>query len=614
MSGPPTGLGTGEVGSPERLESWKAIAAYFRRDVTTIQRWERREGMPVHRQLHDKRGSVYALVAELDSWRERRSALAEVPPVPARAAVEAPQTGSADGAGNARRPQGGGRSRRSLFVAASILVGLAIATLLAAPHLWRRDRPAEALPSGITALAVLPLRNLSGDPAQEYLADGMTEELIGRLALIHGLRVVSRTSVMSLKNTELTAPQIGKRLAVDAIVEGSVARVGDRIRVTAQLIHAATDEHIWSSSYDRRFENALSLESELAQSIAEKVEVTLTGKERERLAAARNVAPEVYEAYLKGRFVYNSSQSRSEILGSIPYFESAIRLDPTFAPAYVGLARAYTTLGLVTVGSRPAEVRPQVMSAAQKALALDPSLVEAHVMLANIEQQEWRWADAQAEYQRALDLNPNDGEANAGFALWLLCQGRTDEAVTWVRRGRALDPVTVTGDSVAWILFQSHRYQEAIRELHSMLALQPDDTSALTTLGFVLSANGNAAQAIKVLEKAVALSGGSPAATGVLIRSYALAGRRGDALRLLSDLKRRRAAGYVPAAAFVNAYLGLRDREAAFAWLEQAYAEQSNILQFLKVHPYFDAIRGDPRFADLVRRVWRDSSQPLPRP
>jgi len=228
--------------------------------------------------------------------------------------------------------------------------------------------------------------------------------------------------------------------------------------------------------------------------------------------------------------------------------------------------------------------------------------VEAHVVLANVLQEEWHWTEAETEYRRALELNPNSAEAYQWFAMWLVCEGRTEEAITSIHRARALDPVGVSGGSVAWILFQAHHYNESIREASSALALQPDNAGYLTDLGFSLIANDQPADAIPGLEKAVSISG-SPAATGILIRAYAQAGRRGDAMRLLAELKRRKAAGYIPAGAFVNAYLGLGDKEQTFYWLEQAYKEQSNILQFLKSHPYFDPIRSDPRFVDLTRRV-----------
>ncbi len=487
---------------------------------------------------------------------------------------------------------------RVLVGAATVLALLALALL---PH--RRGNTKGATQPGIKSLAVLPLKNLSGDPSQEYLADGMTEALIGRLSGIHDLRVISRTSVMRFKNPQLSVPEIAKMLNVDAIVEGSVMREGNRVRVTAQLIRGATDEHFWSETYDRQLRDALALQSDLAQAITERVEATVTGEEHERLAAARPIAPEVYESYLKGRFADNKSKSRADFEQSIGYFDDAIKRDPTFAPAYLGLASSYGELGTVFAGDSPEETRPKVIAAARKALELDPNLAGAHVLLAEVQQEQWLWADAEAEYRRALELNPNDAEAHVGLALWLLCQGRTDEAVSWAQRGRELDPLAVSGTRIAWILFQSRRYDETIHELHSVLAVQPDHASALWYLGFVLIAKNQPADAIPVLEKAASVSNRSPGVIGVLIRAYAHAGRRGDALRLLAELKRRRKAGYVPAGAFVNAYLGLGDNDQAFAWLEEAYKEQSNILQFLKVHPYFDPIRADPRFADLLRRV-----------
>jgi TolB-like protein/Flp pilus assembly protein TadD len=577
-----------------RLESWKEIAAYLNRDVTTVQRWEKREGMPVRRHLHDKRGSVYAVAAELDAWRRRRGPQADEL---AKADAAPPISERADPARTAPRFR--------LWIPLALVVSI---VMLGAGYMALRHRPASQPPAPIRSLAVLPLRNLSGDPSQDYLADGFTEALIDRLAGIHDLRVVSHTSVMRFKNPQQSVPEIAKILGVDAVVEGSVIRDGTRIRVTAQLIRGATDEHFWSETYDRELRDALTLESELAQAIADKVEVTLTGQEHERLAAARPVAPEVYESYLKGRFVLEQGSGKAGIEESIGDFNAAIGQDPTFALAYLGLAQAYTALGSVFAGTPPAETRPRVIAAAQRALALDPELAEAHNVLANVLQEEWDWAGAEAEYKRALELAPNDASAYAGYALWLACEGRTDEAVTWIRRARELDPVAVTGANVAWVLFLAHRYDDSIREARGAIALQPENAWTMLTLGFALNANHQPDEAVVALERALSLSKGSPAVAGVLIRAYALAGRRADALKLLADLKKRKSAGYVPSAAFVNAYLGLGDKEQAFAALGQAVQEKSNILQFVKTHPYFDPIRSDPRFRELLHRVGLGSS------
>jgi TolB-like protein/Tfp pilus assembly protein PilF len=601
MGEPFPGIPASEKTSEGRLNSWKEIAAYLNRDVTTVQRWEKREAMPVHRHVHDKRGSVYALIPELDAWLQTR----RLPPGEEQEGKE--QEGKEQEPERPEEGEGDHRRRTTLRPRGWLaLAGVGVLGLLAVAYVTSRVLRGNAAQSKITSLAVLPLKNLSGDPTQEYLSDGMTDALIDRLSRIHDLRVISRTSVMRFKNPQISVREIAGKLNVDGIVEGSVMRQGNRIRVTAQLIRGATDEHFWSETYDRELRDVFAVQSELAQSIAKKVQVTATGKEHQRLIAARSVAPEVYESYLKGRFAYDKSNGRAGLEESIGYFDHAIEMDPTFAPAYVGRANAFSTLGTVFVGAPAEETRPKVISAARKAMELDPDLAEAHVLLANVQQEQWHWADAEAEYRRALELNPNDADAHAGLALWMLCRGRTDEALAWAQRGRELDPLAVSGASIAWILFQSRRYQDAVRELRSALAVQPDDASALSDLGFTLVANNQAGDAVPILEKAISLSNGSPAATGVLVRAYFHSGRRVDALRLLAELQKRKKAGYVPAGAFVNAYLGLGDNEQAFVWLEQAFKEQSNILQFLKVHPFFDPLRADPRFADLVHRVGLD--------
>jgi TolB-like protein/DNA-binding winged helix-turn-helix (wHTH) protein/tetratricopeptide (TPR) repeat protein len=495
------------------------------------------------------------------------------------------------------RGQRNWHARKWLLVGAVSLLGLVAVTT----YILTRSRPADAKAPKIRSLAVLPLKNLSGDPAQEYFADGMTEELIGRLSMIRGLRVISRTSVMQFKDTHLSAPEIAHQLGVDALVEGSVIRDGQRIRVHAQLIRGSTDEHFWSESYDRELGDALTLESDVAQSIARKVEVTVTGEERARLVTARSVSPEVYESYLKG--LAAKGNSRAEVEKQIAWFDEAIRKDPTFAPSYVGLAGAYAYLGTVFVGAPPAETRPKVISAAQKALELDPELAGAHVELASIYMRQWKWAEAEAEYRRALDLNPNDAAAHDGLSDWLLCHGRKEEALAWARRARELDPLGTSGHTIAWTLLNTHRYDEAIREFRNVLAVRPDDRFPLVPLGWALICNHQAEEAIPVLEKAAAISDRSPGVIGTLVWAYAHTGRRPDALRLLGELKRRQQTGYVPAGAFVTAYVGIGNNDEAFAWFERAYKEQSNILIYLKVFPPYDSLRGDPRFQDLVRRV-----------
>ena len=305
--------------SERRLDSWKEIASYLNRDVTTVQRWEKREGMPVHRHLHRKRGSVYAIAHELDAWvRGRRpppDEPSQQPPTQASAPTKAVPPSST--------PRFRPAARLGIAVAAALCLGLSAAWLA-----FRHRTATPAVQPAIRSLAVLPLRNLSGSPAQDYLADGITEALISRLSQIHDLRVVSHTSVMRFSNPQISIPEIAKTLNVDAVVEGSVIREGARIRVTAQLIRAATDTHIWSQTYDRELRDALALQSELAQAVAERVEVTVTGQERQRLAAVRPVAPEVYESYLKGRFDLEQG-NKAAMQQSILSFQDAVQRDPT---------------------------------------------------------------------------------------------------------------------------------------------------------------------------------------------------------------------------------------------------------------------------------------------
>lgn len=511
-----------------------------------------------------------------------------------------PSEGTPPAPPHAAEPSNGVTRWPSKLGLALILLGALVAAgILTSVRVWHHGRFAP-----IRSLAVLPLENLSGDPAQEYFSDGMTEALIGRLSSIRDLRVISRTSVMRFKGTRMSVPEIARTLHVDAIVEGSVIREGRRVRVHAQLIRGDTDEHFWSETYDRDLEDTLSLQSEVAQSIARKVEVTVTGEEQKMLSEARSVAPEVYESYLRGEFVPRNN--KAEIEESIAYFEEAIKKDPTFAPAYVGLAKAYEALSSIFVGGSPGELRPRVVTTARKALELDPQLAEAHILVAQIYQRQWHWTEAEAEYRMALELKPNDAAAHLGLANWFLCKGRIEEALAWSRRARELDPIGTSGAEIGWILFQTRRYDEAIRELHGVLTVHPDEAFTRWVLGFVLITKGEPNEAIPILEKTAALMNRSPGSIELLATAYGQAGRRAEALRLIDELKQRRQSGYVPAGAFINPYLGLHDYDQAFVWFERAYQEQSSILQFAKVHPFFDPVRGDPRFADLVHRVGLD--------
>src|SRR6202171_5668002 len=481
----------------QRLEAWKEIASYLGRDVTTVRRWEKREGLPVHRLHHSKLGSVYAFTKELDAWRKERASGA-VPCVSDSDFVPATSWLA-------------GRSPKAI-----VLVGLVLmlaAALIAGLTWFVRERtvsPPAYAGARIRALAVLPLENFSGNPEQDYLSDGMTEALISRLSAIHALRVISRTSVMHFKGTRKSLPAIGKELDVDAVVEGSVLRSGDKIRITVQLIRANTDEHLWSGTYDRELQDVLALQNDVTYGIARHIKVAVTGAPTGSTAAPRTVAPEVYEAYLKGRFALHKN-SRTALEEARQRFQAAIDADATFAPAYAGIAATYSALGLVFYGEPPGETRPKVLAAARKAVALDAALSDARAELGDALQKDWHWAQAEAEYRRAIELSPNNAAAHGGLAQWLLCQGRTEEALASARRAQELDPQEFEVRQVGAILFYSHRFDEAIRELRTTLTIDPNDPLAAWYFGFALNGAKQYDEAITALQRAASLSDRSSA-------------------------------------------------------------------------------------------------------
>jgi TolB-like protein/DNA-binding winged helix-turn-helix (wHTH) protein/lipoprotein NlpI len=456
-------------------------------------------------------------------------------------------------------------------------------------------------PPRIESLAVLPLENLSGDPTQEYFADGMTDELITEVAKISSLRVISRTSIMEYKGAHKPLAAIASELGVDAVVEGTIVRSGQKVRITTQLIRARDDRHLWSEEYERDLGDAVTLQGEVAQAIAGQIQIKLTPQEHTSLARARPVRPQAYEAYLKGTYFLNKL-TEADLHKSIELFSQAVELDPAYAQAYAGLSQSYVYLGIF--GLRPSgEVYPKARVAAMKALQLDETVAEAHNALADVKKgYDWDWVAAEAEYKRAIALNASYSRAHSWYADYLSKMGRHDEALVEAKRARELDPVSVSSNGfLGAILYRARRYDEAIEACQRALELDPSYPNALWFQALAHEQKGELPKAIANLKKAVSLSD-APLYRALLANAYALAGEKAKALSALDELKALSQQRYVSPLDIAVVYTGLGDRNSAFQWLEKAFQERTMRIQELP-EPIFDSLRSDPRFGDLMRRI-----------
>lgn len=491
------------------------------------------------------------------------------------------------------------------LAAGALVVALLVAGLVTPNWEWRDRLLGKRGASRIESLAVLPLTNMSGDPQQEYLADGMTEALTTSLAQISALRVISRTSVMHYKGTGKTVPEIARELHVDAVVVGSVVRVGNRVRITAQLIEAPTDRHLWAESYERDLGDVLALQDEVSRTIARKTQVTLTPQEQTQLAAARPVNPEAYEAYLRGRY-YLSKRSAQDIQKAIAHFQQAVDKDPTYAPAYAGLADSYFQLPQYAAVS-PQEAHPKASAAATKALELDDTVAEAHVSLANIKVIDgWDWAGAEVEYKRALELAPGSAQAHYFYGFYYLApRGRFAEAFSELKRALDLDPLSlIMNANLGMTLFLARRYDEAVVQSRKTLELDSRFVQAHTVLGRTYEQKGMHQEAITEFRAGTEYDPSNPMPLADLGKAYALSGNKAEARQVLAELQKRPKKRPVSPGLLATVYLALGEKEQALASLEEAYeAHGYPVYIFLNVDPRFDSLRSEPRFQQLVRRI-----------
>jgi TolB-like protein/DNA-binding winged helix-turn-helix (wHTH) protein/Flp pilus assembly protein TadD len=482
------------------------------------------------------------------------------------------------------------------------LLALGLGVLLVAAVSWGLYSRSSSSPA-IRSLAVLPLENLSGDPSQDYFAEGMTDELITRLAQISTLRVISRTSVMAYRGARKSLPEIARELNVEAVVAGSVLLSGGRVRIAAQLVKVPTDAPMWAQSYDEDLRDTLALQGKVARDIVEQIRVTLNVQEQSALVKSKTIKPEAYEAYLKGRYFW-SKRTGEGLKKAIEYFNHAIELDPTYAGAYSGLADSYALAGDWEYGVlAPSEAFPLAKAAATKALALDDSLAEAHTSLAfALDLYGWDWKAAQAEYEAATKLNPGYATAHHWYAWHLIVTGRNSEGISELRKAESLDPLSlIISADIADALCIAHLYDESVQQSRRTLELDPNFAVAHYELGQAFVQKHMHNEAIAEFQRAIELSGHAAAFDSNLAYVYAISGRKEEATIILKEIEARQDQNASAAANIALIYVGLGEHDRAMNWLNKAFDARFNPSILLR--PAFDALRPDARFQDLLRRI-----------
>ncbi len=486
------------------------------------------------------------------------------------------------------------------LVAGALLI---LAAVVVYPSLSRRF---GARPPNISSLAVLPLNNLSNDPAQEYFADGMTEELINSLAKIEALRVISRTSAMTYKGVRnKSLPQIARELKVDGIVEGSVVQSRNRVRITVRLFEGKSEKQLWAQSYEQDLRDVLALRSQVASAIAREIQVKLTPREQQRLTQSRQVNPEAYLAYSYGRYCWNK-RTPEDFQRGLEYFQQAIAKDRSYAPAYAGLADAYALLGSIGADVRPPnEVMPKAKEAALEAVRLDDNLAEGHTSLAYLKlSYDWDLVAAEREFKRAIDLNPGYATAHHWYAHYFLAQALPEQALAEVRRAQALDPLSFSINvGLGWCLYHARRYDDAIAQYRSTLEIDPNFSLAHCTLGMAYAQKRLYPDALTEFNKALALPGSRSFALANIARTYALSGKVAESRKLLQELENSAKKQYVPAMYIAAIYAALGEGDRSIRWIQKAYAERSDYMVYLKTEPSVDAFRSNPRFQGLLKLI-----------
>ena len=457
------------------------------------------------------------------------------------------------------------------------------------------------------SIAVLPLANLSRDPEQEYFVDGMTDTLITELSRISALRVISRQSVIRFKGTNLPMPEIAQKLNVDWVVEGSALLIGEQVRITAQLIEAATDQHLWADAYDRDLRDVLAIHSEVASAIAREIRIVITPEEAARLASVREVNPETYQLWLKGHFHLRNLLNQESFERARGLFLQAIKIDPQYAPAHAGLARAYMFLGSWHASGSPRYFFGLAKAAVEHAIELDPAVADAHIVLSRIRfMSDWDWAGAERAYKKQIALDPSGTYGRIGYANFLIAMGRFNESIEIGRQTLALDPLSPDAyNELGWALSYADRDEEALELFRAGLEIEPDRVQTHGLIMLIDVKNGEYDKALASLEQGeLDLQTMPPAYLGLFGQIYGLAGRQTKARAILAELRERRTRGeYVPASSLADVHIGLGEYDEALQWLETAYDERDVRLVWLNQSWEYERVRADPRFQAMLDRM-----------
>ena len=485
------------------------------------------------------------------------------------------------------------RSRPWVPIAVTAVVFTAITTAL----MMSRTRHEGIRP--IQSLAVLPLENLSHDGDQEYFADGMTDDLITDLAKISALRVISRTSVMQYKGTKKPAPQIARELSVDAVLEGTVTREKDRVRITAQLIRAAPEKNLWSEKYEGSMSEVLTFQDAVANAVAREIQIKVTPQEHARLTTPRAVNPEAYDFYLRGLYLNPTEENLPRMRD---YFLQSTDKDPGYAPAWTGLGMTYNMMAAYGV-LPPEDAEPRARLAIERALRLDSDNVAAIALLGSVKADAWDWAGAEREFKRAVELNPNSAIAHMAYSSFLAQVGRTGEAVSEVRRERELaGEMYWPNVQFAYRLYLDHQYKQAELESRKLLEWEPRIAWGYICQASVLLQTGRQQEAVAEFRKAAALPTSGVYEQMYLGHALAVSGASLEARKVVHQMQSLRQRRYVPASFIAVVYVGLDDHDQAFEWLEKAYTERS-LHAWVLPDPRLDPIRSDPRFRSILRRM-----------